>query len=91
MNVLGALDEANCKAFSIMLKGSAKDWYLSIPQDSVCNFSQPGKMFLGRFRAYQAIMNTPIGLMSVKHAHVVTLNTKFLEDQWAIDAFIVRV
>ncbi|KAH1038679.1 hypothetical protein J1N35_040422 [Gossypium stocksii] len=48
-------------------------------------------------------MNTPIGLMPmkqmeseslqdyVKSFHVTTLNTKNLNDQWAIDAFIMGV
>lgn len=35
MNVLGASDFAKCKAFSTTLKGSAKNWYLSLPQGSV--------------------------------------------------------
>lgn len=49
-----------------MLKGSAKDWYISLSQGSDHNFSQLGQMFLGRFKAHQAIMNMPIRLMSMK-------------------------
>ncbi|XP_052483063.1 uncharacterized protein LOC128036193 [Gossypium raimondii] len=81
MNVLRVSDAAKCKAFSTTLKGSAKDW----------------------FRAHRAIMNTPMGLMSVKQGeceslqdyvkrfHAATLNMKNLEDQSAIDAFIMGV
>ncbi|KAH1045911.1 hypothetical protein J1N35_036695 [Gossypium stocksii] len=32
MNVLRASNVAKCKAFSTTLKGSAKEWYLSLPQ-----------------------------------------------------------
>lgn len=102
-NMLGASNAAKCKAFSTMLKGIAKDWYLSFLQGSVPNFSQLGQMFLDRLRAHRAIMNTLMGLMSVKQRegkslqdyvkrfHAATLNTKNLEDQWAIDTFFMGV
>ncbi|XP_016700021.1 uncharacterized protein [Gossypium hirsutum] len=66
MNVFAASDFAKCKAFSTMLKGNAKDWYLSLPQGSIRSFSQLGQMFLGQFRAYRTIMSTVMGLMPVK-------------------------
>lgn len=52
MNVLRAFDATKCNVFSTTLKASANDWYLSLLQGSICNFSQLGKMFLGRFRAH---------------------------------------
>ncbi|MFQ6628853.1 hypothetical protein Gotur_008349, partial [Gossypium turneri] len=70
---------------------------------SVQSFSQLGEMFLGRFKTSRTIMSTPMGLMSVKQRegeslkdyvkrfHAATLNMKNLEDQWAIDVFIMGV
>ncbi|KAH1130378.1 hypothetical protein J1N35_001756 [Gossypium stocksii] len=101
MNVLGASDVAKCKDFSTTLKGSSKDRYLSLPQGSVQNFSHLGQMFLGKFSAHRAIMNKTLGLILIKRRedkslegyakgfHMVTLNTKNLEDKWVIDAFIM--
>lgn len=45
MNLLGASNVAKCKAFSTTLRGSAKDWYLSLPQGSIRSFTQLGQMF----------------------------------------------
>lgn len=103
MNMLGASNTAKWKVFSITLKASDKDWYFSLPQGSVYNFSQLGKMLLGRFRAHRVIMNKPMGLMLVKKRegeflqdcverfHAAILNTKNLEDQWMIYSFIMGV
>lgn len=65
INVLGASHAAKCKAFSTTLKGSANDWYLSLPQGSIRSFTQL-RIVSGRFRAHRTIMSTPIGLMLVK-------------------------
>ncbi|KAH1091437.1 hypothetical protein J1N35_018694 [Gossypium stocksii] len=61
------------------------------------------QVFLGQFRAHKTIISTLKGLMFVKQKeeeslqdylkcfHVATLNTKNLEDQWAIGAIIMGV
>lgn len=66
MNVLGASNAAKCKAFLSNLKGSAKDWYLSLSHGSTQSFSQLGQMFWRRFRAHRVIMSTPMSLKLVK-------------------------
>ncbi|KAK5819127.1 hypothetical protein PVK06_024088 [Gossypium arboreum] len=49
MNVLGASNVTKCKSFSITLRGSANDCYLSLPQGSIQSFSQLGHMLLEDF------------------------------------------
>ena len=66
MEIQGASSAVMCKAFSLTLSGTAKDWYRNLPMGSISNFEELAVAFVDNFKSQQVRRRPVENLLAVK-------------------------
>ncbi|CAB4316557.1 unnamed protein product [Prunus armeniaca] len=66
MNVKDAGDAMKCRAFPLLLEGSAKDWFKSLKPDSISSFNLLKQSFVNQFLFASKKWYPPNYLISIK-------------------------